>query len=247
MTNETIRARLRSYRAVDDRAACERFLAAHVAACDRHHLHGLTSVNPEWFDNPMVWFTMIETIDDGELLSGIRVQVSDEHHLLPTEKAYPGVELRQFVRDNRDAGLCELCGAWASPRGAHTGAFKLIVTSAMAIAVPLGTRKVLVSCSVHTLPIAVEFGMLVESRLADQGRFYYPTPDNLSFLAVNPDSESMETATPRARAAVHDLRLRPRQQILQQTGRYTIDAELELDTVMPSLNGDHDLLYASVR
>jgi hypothetical protein len=57
----------------------------------------------------------------------------------------------------------------------------------------------------------------------------------------------METATPRARAAVHDLRLRPRQQILQQTGPYTIDAEVELDTVMPSLNGDHDLLYASVR
>jgi hypothetical protein len=247
MTNETIRARLRSYHAVEERSVCERFLVAHRAACDRHNMKSLTSLNAEWFDNPLVWFTTLESADDGELLAGIRVQISDELHQLPAEQAYPGPDLREFVRDSRDAGLCELCGGWASPRGAHTGAFNLIVMSAMALAAPLGARRVLVAVGGHTLPVAIEYGMLLEPRLADQGRFFYPTPDKRAFLAVNPDTWSMETATPSARQAVHDVRLRPRQHFVQQTGAYTIHAEVDLDIRAVPLAGEHELLYARAR
>jgi hypothetical protein len=243
MNETTIHARLRSYRAVEDRAASERFLAAHVAACDRHKLYGLTSVNPEWFHNPQVWFAMIESLDDGELLAGMRIQVADERHPLPTTKAYEGVELLDFVRRSQDSGLCELCGAWTSPRGAHTGAFKLVAMATVAMTAPLGGSKILVSCSVHTLPIVTEYGILVETSFADQGRFYYPTPDNLSFLAVNPDAWSMETATPFARDAVHELRARPHQTMVQHTGRYTIEADLDLE-IVAAPQEEPELVYA---
>ncbi len=69
MTAERFAARLRVFPAVTDRDACERFTRAHGAVLAHHHMDGLSSQSPDWYDDPLAQVVVLEE-PDGGLLAG---------------------------------------------------------------------------------------------------------------------------------------------------------------------------------
>lgn len=224
------RARLRVFRALDDRGGCEAFFAAHAASLDHHKMYGLTSLDPRWFGNPLAYALLLET-PAGEPLAGVRIQLAGHRgEPLPSELVVRHDGVRDYVRQRLVTGIGELCGAWVAPGQSKTGVFALIACAGVALTAPLGVRIALASCATYTLSMLIDLGLRVERRLGDDGTFYYPTPDNLSFFMVLPDTGDLGHALPACRRSILDLRARPRQRrtIDVRGGRMEVDIDLRL-------------------
>lgn len=229
MSTDRVRARLRAFRAVDDPAGCEQFFAAHQAALEFHGMRGVTSLDPEWFGNPLVHAVLLESADGGEALAGVRVQLADGGRFaLPTERAYRDETVRDYVRRRLGAGIGEVCGAWTAPTMAKTTIFQLVTCAGFALTARLGVSQVLASCATYTVQTATDLGLVIERSLGDEGTFRYPTPDNLSYFVVLRDTATFEHATPAYRETIFDLRARPRQHRTVDTGRLTFDIDVDL-------------------
>ena len=228
MSTDRVRARLRAFRAVDDPAGCERFFDAHRAALEFHGMRGVTSLDPEWFDNPLVHAVLLESLD-GEALAGIRVQLADGGRFaLPTELANRDATVRNYIRRRLDAGLGEVCGAWTAPTMAKTTIFQLVTCAGFSLTAPLGVSQVLASCATYTVKTATDLGLVIERSLGDEGTFRYPTPDNLSYFVVLRDTATFEHANPAYRETIFDLRANPQQHRTVDAGRFKFDIDVDL-------------------
>lgn len=235
MPVDHLRARLRAFRAVDDPAGCQRFYAAHRAVLESRDMQGLTSLDPTWFDNPLVHAVLLEPLDGGQPIAGIRVHRAGGRVALPTELAYPtGPEVRDYVRQRLDTGIGEVCAAWiAPPLTGTTIILQLLTCAAFSLTTRLGVHEILASCATYTLNTAIALGMTIEPTLGDHGTFHYPTPDNLSFFVVLPDTSTLERTTPTYRDTILDLRAHPRQHRTITTDSHTIEIEIDLSLERP--------------
>ncbi|MGH3995170.1 MAG: hypothetical protein ACRDSN_22235, partial [Pseudonocardiaceae bacterium] len=159
-----------------------------------------------------------------------RVQLADGGRFaLPTELAYRGgPEVRDYVRRRLDAGIGEVCGAWTAPTLAKTTIFQLVSCAGFSLTARLGIRQVLASCAAYTVRTATDLGLVIERSLGDDGTFRYPTPDNLSYFVVLPDTATFEHALPAYRDTILDLRARPRQHRTVDAGRRTLAIDVDL-------------------
>jgi hypothetical protein len=228
-STDRVRARLRSFRAIDDPAGCEQYFTAHRAALEFHRTRGVTSLDPEWFGNPLAHAVLLESLDGGEALAGIRVQLADGGRFaLPTELAYRDAKVHDYVRRRLDAGIGEVCGAWTAPTMAKTTIFQLVACACLSLTTRLGVSQVLASCAAYTVKTATDLGLVIERSLGDEGTFRYPTPDNLAYLVVLRDTATFEHATAAYRETIFDLRARPQQHRTVDTGRLTFDIDVDL-------------------
>lgn len=229
MSTDRVRARLRAFRAVDDPAGCEQFYTAHRAALDFHGMHGVTSLDPEWFDNPLVHAILLESLDGGQALAGIRVQRADGgRFLLPTELAHRDATVRDYIRHRLATGIGEVCGAWTAPTIAKTTIFQLVTCAGFSLTARLGVNQVLASCATYTVKTATDLGLVIERSLGDQGSFHYPTPGNVSYFVVLRDTTTFEHANLTYRETILDLRARPQQHRTVNAGRFIFDIDVDL-------------------
>jgi hypothetical protein len=219
--------RLQLYRAVDDPARCERYLQCHLDLVRQFDMTSITSVGHDWFTNPNVYVMEMESLADGELLAGVRLQRADGRHDLPTERAGgPGV--RDFVKDRLATGIGESCGAWVSRSLAKQGVLQLLGCTTFAVAEPLGVRLVLFSCGHYTLAAMHEIGCVLERSLGEEGTFTYPTPERTSYFMTVRDTHTCADATPEYRDLIFDLRRRLRQHRVLESPHAVLDVEVDL-------------------
>jgi hypothetical protein len=230
MSTNRVRARLRAFRAIDDPTGCQQFFTAHRAALEFHRTRGVTSLDPEWFDNPLVHTVLLEPLDSGEALAGIRVHLADDggRFALPTELAYQDDTVRDYVQRRLEAGIGEVCGAWTAPTMAKTTIFQLMACAGLSLTTRLGVNQILTLCAAYTVKTATDLGLVIERGLGDNGKFRYPTPDDLSYFMVLRDPATFEHATPAYRETILDLRARPQQHRTMDAGRLTFDIDVDL-------------------
>lgn len=226
-------ARLSLFRAVDDPSRCERYFQGHLDLLQQFDMTGITSLGRDWFTNPHVQVMVIESLEDGMLLGGVRLHRADGHLALPTERALSfgpplGPEVRNFVRDRLTEGIGEACGLWISRRLAKVGALPLLMSCSFAITELLGVRSLLGSCGGYTLAAFQDLGYVIERSLGAEGTFIYPSPERTAYFLALRDTLTFADATAESRDMIFDLRRRPRQHRVLASPHAVLDLEMDL-------------------
>src|SRR3954466_1202467 len=105
--------KFKAFQPIKDIALSERFLAGHKKVLEDYGITNITSNNRVWFDMPCVYAVVAEN-EEGELVGGIRVQMADNVHPLPVEKAIGHMDARihDVVKSYYPQGVGELCALW---------------------------------------------------------------------------------------------------------------------------------------
>ena len=106
----------RAFRAVDDRAACMKFVEGHTHVLEIFGITQITSAKIDWVLNPDVYVILVTSEKDGRALAGGRVHKANRKNPLPIEDAvgYMDDRIYQMVEERTDAGTAELAGLWNS-------------------------------------------------------------------------------------------------------------------------------------
>ena len=224
---------IRAFRAIDDPAACERFISGHRRVLEAHGVKKVTSSNNEWADNPSVFVVNVESEDKTKVYGGARIHASDGVNALPIELAtgYLDKSIYDRVHSLRPEGTGELCGLWNSLEVAGLGIGSFFATrAATAIANQIGLKSLWGLCAPYTVRWAERLGSRIQYDIGNKGTFYYPKLDLVATVVLLEDSTTLETVRPYEREQMFDLRTNPIQvkQEAPPGKRNVVDIKYEL-------------------
>lgn len=230
--------RIRSFRAIDDRLACIKYVEGHEKVLEEYGVPKVTSAKAQWIDNPDVYPIVAESKDGYNVYGGARIQIRNQQQILPVEDALREIEPRfeNYIQRELDKGrkVAELCGLWNSKAIAGRGVSWLLTKACVAKAgVTLAQRlkidTLLVFCSPFTVQMVRNVGFVVETSLGNEGKFEYPKPDMLATLLVCNDLDILQAAQESDRLDVFSLRESPRQIRTEIGPKGHLNIEYQLD------------------
>lgn len=202
--------RIRAFRAVDDRKACDSYVYEHMQILKVFGITKITTANNSWIENPNVYVIMAEDYKTGQALGGARIQIYDENNPLPIVTAVKDFDpsVVSLVNEcHNNGGTAEICGLWNSRNVAGLGIGTLFLSRAgVAVAKQLPITTMFVLCGEHTIGITMEKGFVVEERLGNRGTFYYPKQDLVATAAIMKDIEHLKDAREEDRNLILGLR-----------------------------------------
>ena len=228
---------LRAYRAIDEEESCIKYATGHRKVLEGFNLGNISTNNHDWAYNPHVYVVEAESIETGELLGGIRVQVADGRINLPVQDAVSHFDpkVNDMVRNYaQNGGTSELCGLWNSRSVApNLGVTVNLVVAGMAICSQLPVTSLFTIVAQYTLKIARRMGFEIETSLGIDGEFIYPNSNYIArVLSMNP--QLLKNTYGIFRTKIDQLRENPKMDSLERVGKdqtilYTHD--LNLDSV----------------
>jgi hypothetical protein len=183
--------KIRAFRAIDEPEACLRYASEHRKVLEGFNLSNITTNKSDWADDPYVFVITAESEKTGNLLGGIRIQISDGQQPLPVEEAVTHFDPKivELVKNYRiNGGTCELCGLWNSREEApQMGITLMLVIAGIAIANQLPINSMFTIVAHYTLKIALQVGYKIERGIGNNGEFIYPNSNFVArVLTMNP-------------------------------------------------------------
>ncbi|HVS92736.1 MAG TPA: hypothetical protein VHE59_11920 [Mucilaginibacter sp.] len=209
LSKENPVVRLRVFRAIDDPATCELFVAGHTQVLTNIGVTKVTSSKHEWTTNPAAFVIIVESLDATRVYGGARVHVAGGTEPLPIEQATVAMDpsVVELVWRYAQKGTGEICGLWNSREIAGYGIGSIFLTrAAVAISSQIGLTSLFALCAQYTVAMAESVGYHKEPGIGNNGTFYYPKMDLLATAMLHEDIETLATANVEERAAI--LRLR---------------------------------------
>lgn len=190
--------RFYTFRAINDREACDRFEDGHIGILKAYGIETITTNNSIWKFDPNVWVIMVEEIESGTLIGGIRVQKYDGRNELPMVKAIAHLDGR--IAGEIDAefagGTGECCGMWVSRRGFGKGIAPLLCRASVAISDQIGVHSLFCLVAHYTLEMVKDIGFKVMTHLGDEGHFKYPDDRYKAYAMKYDDILDVSAALP---------------------------------------------------
>ena len=96
----------RAFKAVGNRDLCEKYLDGHVKVLLNYGITNITSNTRDWMEWESMYCVIAED-EEGTMVGGIRVQISDGSRQLPVERAIGRMDPRihDIVRSYADEGF----------------------------------------------------------------------------------------------------------------------------------------------
>lgn len=200
---------VKAFRAVDEPAACLEFLRGHLAVLEKFKIAHITSNTIEWTKRESTVAFTIESLEDGSMLGGGRLQVFDYHSPLPIERAVGDKDKKIYtaVHEWAQGGVAEFCGLWNTREAIKLGISSIFIAQVgVAIASQLKIRSLLALCAPATVKTSKRVGFSIEKSLGQHGTFYYPKIDLLATLFRMGDVNELSQADKENRAIIFELR-----------------------------------------
>lgn len=198
-----------AFRAIDEPETCKKFIEGHINVLKEYGVTKVTSSNNEWMHNPYVFVVTVHEDSTGNVVSGLRIHISNEAYPLPLEGAIAQVDsnICQLVSKYRKAGTGEIGGLWNSRAisGFGIGALFLSRTS-LVIADQLNVMSLFALCAEYTLKPTLQKGFEIEEQIGNKGTFFYPKLDLVATLAVLKDVRNLPLALQEERDYIFELR-----------------------------------------
>lgn len=191
----------------------------------------ITSANIDWFEDPNTYVIVAESTEDGRVLGGARVQVTDGTYPLPIEKAVKELDdgIHDVIKEAIPTGVAELCGLWNSREIAGMGIGSVFLTrTAVAIAPQINIKSIYALCAAYTVQMAQKAGFRIATFLGNNGTFYYPKDDLVATAMILHDIHDLSTAAAAEREEIELLRLTPNQVKTEEGRRGKFDIFYEL-------------------
>ncbi len=228
---------IKAFRAVDNIAACEKYVEGHVRVLKIFGITMITSAKVEWFDDPDTYVILVESEDEEKIYGGARIQVSGGRYNLPIETAVSEFDpsVHDMVGNLARNGTGELCGLWNSREVAGYGVGSIYLGRVgVAIATQLKLETLFALCAPATVKNCMRVGFKVETSLGNNGTFYYPKEDLIATAVLLNDVPVLSTADPFEKAAIMDLRKNPVQHKVDPGPKDRI-IEIDYNITIPNL------------
>lgn len=225
---------IRTFKAVDDPEACEKFIMGHRKLLEIFGITQITSNRQDWMDDKDTIVILVEDKESKKVYGGARLQMATGKYALPIEIALGKYDTKIYEMVNEDVlkgGTCELCGLWNSREIAGMGVGSYILSRVGAtIAAQLPVTSIFVLCAPITVRMGKRVGAVVETSLGDQGLFYYPKEDLIATAMRLRDINDLSTADANERDKIISLRANNHQFIEEKgpKGSYVIEYNLTI-------------------
>lgn len=224
----------RAFRAIDDLESCERYRDGHRQVLIDYGISNITTNTEDWMYNPLMYCIVAEEVSTGDMIGGVRVQVSDENTLLPVENAVGRIDdsIYDYITAFRnDGGVGEICALWNAKKVAGKGISLLLIRSGISIVNQLDINSLVTICADYTMWMVRRVGFLVETSLGNGGEFKYPNNNYIARILHRVDTNVLEHADEWDRNRIFDLRKNPKQNTLE-TGAKT-DVTIHYNLTIP--------------
>ncbi|WP_118952976.1 hypothetical protein [Taibaiella helva] len=201
--------RLRAFRAIDDPETCYKFADGHMRVLTNFGIENITSSKNAWITNPAVFVVIVESLNRERVYGGARIHVAGGTEPLPIEDATGTMDpnVYDMIRTYGMQGTGEGCGLWNSREIAGYGIGSIFLSyAAIAITKQIGLQSLFALCAPYTVKLTENLGYRIETRLGNNGTFYYPKLDLLATTMIYTDLKDLCTATEADRAAILSLR-----------------------------------------
>jgi hypothetical protein len=198
----------KAFRAVDDRAACMKFIEGHTHVLEIYGITQITSAKIDWVINPDVYVIQVMAEENGKALAGGRIHVANGINPLPIETAVGLMDERIYdlVASNKENGIGEFCGLWNSWEIAGMGIGSIhLGRTFIALAHHLKLGKLLGLCAPATYRNSLRVGFRVLRELGVNGKFYYPAEDLTATGLIIEDLENLPHAVDEERDIIKKL------------------------------------------
>jgi hypothetical protein len=204
--------KIKAFRATDQYDLCRRFIEGHRRVLDAVGVKQVTSSNDDWAYNPGAFVILVESDDETKVLGGARVHAVGGTQPLPLEEAagYMDPKIYDMIRAYSVKGTGEICGLWNSIEVAGLGIGSVfLIRTAVAISTQIGLQTLFALCAPYTIKMAEAVGYSIETRVGNNGTFYYPKIDLLATAMILEDVKELSKANPEDREAINFLRENP--------------------------------------
>jgi hypothetical protein len=206
---KTHRLLVRAFRSVDDPAACLEFLRGHTSVLEKFKISHITSNTTEWTKSPTTITFTIESLEDGSMLGGGRLQVYDYKFPLPIEKAVGDLDKRIYglVNEWAQEGVAEFCGLWNTREALKMGVSSVFLARiGVALASQLKIKHMVALTAPATVKTSKRVGFVIEESLGNKGTFYYPKISLIATLFHMKSIERLDDADPLDREIIFEMR-----------------------------------------
>ncbi|RXF71706.1 hypothetical protein [Arcticibacter tournemirensis] len=201
--------RLRAFRAIDDPEACALFVEGHTHVLTNFGIQKITSARHGWLTNPAAFVLIVESLDKKKVYGGARIHVAGGSEPLPIEQATGAMDptIHSLVRKYALHGTGEGCGLWNSREIAGYGIGSIFLTrAAISLAPQIGIKSLFALCAPYTVKLTETVGYRLETRVGNNGTFYYPKLDLIATTMIYEDMDGLSTASEEDRNAMMELR-----------------------------------------
>ena len=205
---------IRAFRAIDDYAACEKFMLGHRKVLENIGVQQLTSAKEAWMNNPAVFVIIVEAEDRSKVYGGSRVNVAGGTQMLPIEEAtgYLDERIYAIVKEHAVNGTGEICGLWNSREVTGMGIGSVFLTRACAaICKFIGLQTLFGLAAPYTVKMAQDVGYQILDTIGNNGTFYYPKLDLIATALILKDVNTLRLAESFERERIFSLRDNPDQ------------------------------------
>ncbi|WP_299284795.1 hypothetical protein [uncultured Mucilaginibacter sp.] len=198
----------RVFRAIDEPEACLRFIEGHRKVLEIYGITMITSNKALWMNHKNTYVILVESVEDGKVVGGARVQIADDDLPLPIIDAVKQIDIRIYdiVDEYKYNFIAELCGLWNSREIAGYGiGSNFLIRNGIALARILRLKTMIALCAPATVKMCSKSGFVIERSLGNDGFFNYPKLDLIATAMIIKDINNLETATEESRDFINDL------------------------------------------
>lgn len=195
---------VKAFWAKENPELCEKYALGHEKVLKDLGIPIISSADRSWFDNPDVVAIIAIDENTGQAIGGARIQFYNKEFMVPMVHALIKKEpqIVDYAKALAETGsTAEICGLWNALDMRGTGLSAIltkacIAKAGVALARYLGIDNILVFCASYTKRLLDPYGFEVVTSLGDNGRFFYPTSDYISYVTVRTDAKSLNNIDP---------------------------------------------------
>ena len=167
---------VRIARAIDRYDIAHEFSIRHTKVLMSHGVDGVSSSKPKWKYMPNVYMVSMYDNVSGEMVGGMRLEVSSQKYLLPFEAALGNKmpEVLNFVSQHRvSGGVCEFSGLWVDPNYRKMEIPEFMTKLGIGLSRKLGIKYAFAFANNYSRPITERLGFDAQM-VNGQTVFMYP-------------------------------------------------------------------------
>jgi hypothetical protein len=200
----------KAFRAVESPEICKEYSDAHIQVLKDYGITNITSNNQEWMRLEGV-YGIAAYNEEGKIIGGIRLQMSDGVNLLPVEKAIGKLDpkIHDIVQGFLHDGVGELNALWNAKDVAGIGLSLLLTRAGIAMSNQVNCSIMLGICADYTLEMFRRVGFVVNNNLGNEGTFIYPNENYVARVLGILNSSNLLTADEYDRSRMLFIRNNP--------------------------------------
>lgn len=229
---QTYRIVIRIFKATTELHTCLEYMQKHREVLSVYGIQMITSNNNRWVDNYGIYVIVAESMDTGEMMAGIRIQLAKGNQQLPIENATAELDPRVndlVKRYDAQGATAEITALWNDRSYKGIGLSSLLISVSSAVLDQLQLTSILGLCDTRNVEtMRANGGYVIETSIGENGYFYYPKQGLKAWAIALKDPATVSSADQEVRELIRELRKNPVQHKVLQRGNSILDLEFRL-------------------